>query len=445
MMPPLVDVTLLSLAGLSLSCQSKTVQNEHSPSTKGFAITASEIPKLTAAVSFSGSAANMQVASSFICARTGNLMVESDDAVLVPAQSTLSETSSALLQQSSQSPVPEHPTNLPLVAQWRNSTDSNDFNGGFGDQQPHVSIRLPPQDPRLPAMSVSCTNRDSKIIVSTSTSSSNDQQQPSLHGSDVSSQESFEEHEHGGASVFWSQSGAGGAVMPEIVELTVFLKVDPESWKSKRPNQQSHSSRLLVGGGTINETPSLLDATDSWDEIEDFHSESVYEVGIAYLVLFGNDGGTTVMDLPIKQLRSNFPDYIHVDPTTASLRIRVNVYPSGKKASRRSSRNPALAMGLLRQAYDLHDRNVLEPILRQLKVSEEMNTCKQAEPKKGNDENAVPGHGDPPTQAAMLCGLSNAYDFINSVRCDDGADGIMPRRVDSMDSTINTAPSMTFW
>jgi hypothetical protein len=438
-MPPIVDVTLLSLTGVSLSLEITNATAER------------RIPKLTAAVAFSGSAADMQVGSSFVCPRTGNLMVESDSATtILPHHGQQQQQQQQLLQYQ------------PLIAQWNDGGNSSYFSNGCSldpqqhqhqDERPHVSIQLPPQDPRLPAMSISRCNRDSKIILATSTSSY-DQQQPSLHESEVSSQESSleqqQEEEDGQAgSVFWSQSGAGGAVMPEIVELSVSLKVDTESLKPYSPTKNNSSTkRLLVGGAAVKETPSLLDSTDSWDEDVDHHlSESLYEVGIAYLVLFGNDGGTTVMDLPIKQLKSKFPEAIRVDDC-ASLRVRVNVYPTGKKPVRRCSRNPALAMGMLqRQAYQLHDTNVLEPILRQLKVADEKkvtSTASQAVTGQGGGDQMHPDL-PAPAAAAMLCGMTNVLDFLKSVNCDDGGDGIMPRSADSMDSTINTAPSMTFW
>lgn len=387
-------------------------------------------------------------------------MVESDSATTI-----LPHHGPQQLQHQQQHQQQKLKQYLPLIAQWNDCGDGSYFSNGCGldqqyqqqqqDEQPHVSIQLPPQDPRLPAMSISRCNRDSKIILATSTSS-HDQQQPSLHGSEISSQESSleQQEEDGNAGlVFWSQSGAGGAVMPEIVELAVSLKVDTESLKPFNPSKTNTSTkRLLVGGSTIKETPSLLDSSESWDEDQDHHlSESIYEVGIAYLVLFGNDGGTTVMDLPIKQLKSKFPDAIRVDDC-ASLRVRVNVYPSGNKPARRCSRNPAPAMGMLRrQAYQLHDTNVLEPILRQLKVAEEKKGTNTAATqavttKGGPDPPAGAGGGDNGgAAAAILCGMSSVLDFIKSFSCDDGADGVMPRSADSMDSTINTAPSMTFW
>lgn len=367
-MPPLIEVTLQSLKGVS------------------FTNNRSRIPKVTAAVAFSGSAADMQVGSSFVCPRTGNLMVESHVATTLPRGKEDSQ---------------------PLIAQWNTSLE---------EEQPHASIYLPTQDPRLPAMSVSRSNRDSKIV---KTSSSHEQ--PSLYGSEVSGpEESFEVYEDQGGSVIWSQSGVG-AVMPEIIELSVSLKIDTD-----------FSKHLLGGSGVVKETPSLLDSSDSWDDLD--HAESIFEVGVAYLVLFGNDGGTTLMDLPIKNLKSAFPDSIQVDDS-ASLRIRVNVYPSGRKPPSLAER-PASAMSFLQQAYQLHNPNVMEPILRQLKLHESKKSFRRKE--YDSKENKV----QPPT---MLCGMLGVSEMLRLVACDDGGDGMGFARAHSMDSTIETAPSMPSW
>jgi hypothetical protein len=391
--PPLVEITLLSL--------------------KGVVVTSSDIriPSVTAAVAFSGSAADMQVGTSFVCPRTGNLMVESRLATTIAREKSGFQ---------------------PLIAEWSTSSADDDDDDEYEnyaydhDDQPHVSIELPPHDPRLPAMSISRCNRDSKIVATMSS-----HEQPSLKGSDVSSPDnSFEDDIHGD-SVFWSQSTAG-AVMPEIVELAVSLKIDTESLKER---QQNAKTRLVGGGAAVKETPSLLDASDSWDEID--HAESMFEVGVAYLVLFGNDGSTTVMDLPIKKLKRNFPDSIQVEDT-ASLRIRVNVFPNGKKKSSHPYRRgyPTSGMSLLQQAYRLHDTNVLEPILRQLKIVEER--------KKERLEQSTNKLDDHDPNPPILCGVSGVLEMMRSVQCSDGADGVLLTKTDSMDSTINTAPSMTF-
>lgn len=390
LLPPRVEITLLSL--------------------KGVLVTSGEIriPSVTAAVAFSGSAADMQVGTSFVCPRTGNLMVESRLATTIPRDKSEFQ---------------------PLIAEWRTSSATAADNDNDDDDQPHVSIDLPPHDPRLPAMSISRCNRDSKIVATMSS-----HEQPSLKGSDVSSpDQSFEEDGHVG-SVFWSQSTAG-AVMPEIVELAVSLKIDTESLKERQQNSKTR----LVGGAAVKETPSLLDASESWDEID--HADSMFEVGVAYLVLFGNDGGTTVMDLPIKKLKQNFPDSIQVEDT-ASLRIRVNVFPHGKKKSSSPAPNRggnvSSGMSLLQQAYRLHDTNVLEPILRQLKIVEEqkLERLQQNRDKLDNDRDQRP---------SVMCGVSGVFEMMRSVKCEDGADGVLLQKADSMDSTIITAPSMTFW
>ena len=467
-------------------------------------------------------------------------MVESD-----PATTLLSSlpTMSTLMQQKQQQPPHYQPHYQPLIAQWNDFSGTNHGNNNNNNnnntsciwslelqdeqqqqqqqQQPHVSIKLPPQDPRLPAMSISRCNRDSTIVATTS---SNDQHPPSLHGSDVSSQESSleddegntndndnhddDDDDHAAGSVFWSQSGAGGAVMPEIVELSVSIKVDAESHLRpalppplpSRRKHHDHSSSTA-----IRETPSLLDSSassDSWDDDDDellrmqhehdndhdenddhlVSSESIiYQIGIAYLVLFGNDGGTTIMDLPIKRLQKTATSTMIRVEDTASLRVRVNVYPSGEKQKKtcfhttsttttttttNCRRNPATMGQLRRQAHQLHDTNVLEPILRQLKVADDKKAAtaaanQETSSKRGADNPmcaAVPKTAaapPPPTSstAAVLCGTMPQFmDFLYKfvLPCNDGADGILvPKRRgdddDSMDSTIRTAPSMTFW
>jgi hypothetical protein len=382
-MPPLVEITLQTLKGISID--------------KSYV----RLPKVTAAVAFSGSAQEMRVGSSFVCPNTGNLMVESHCANPLPRMSG--------------------DTQQPLIAHWNQSAGGLDVNEFEEDQQTHISIYLPPRDPRLPSVPVSRSNRDSKIVKNIS----NDDSKPSVGESDVSGRISeldikLLDDERGG-SVFWSQTEAG-AVLPEIVELNVSLKVDADSLR--RQNQVSVGSSAM-----IKETPSLLDASDSWDEGS--HTESIFEVGVAYLVLFGNDGGTTLMDLPIKKLKRHFPSNILV-ADDASLRIRVDVYPDGKKPKPAKKKRHHSEYHVRRQAYQLHDSKALEPILRQLQVAEEMKAAR-ALPEENVDKQRP---------RTLFCGM---IDLWKTVACDDHADNIMLAQTDSMDSTLDTAPSMAFW
>eukprot|EP00545_Synedropsis_sp_CCMP1620_P009498 CAMPEP_0119028004 /NCGR_PEP_ID=MMETSP1176-20130426/38135_1 /TAXON_ID=265551 /ORGANISM="Synedropsis recta cf, Strain CCMP1620" /LENGTH=379 /DNA_ID=CAMNT_0006984047 /DNA_START=33 /DNA_END=1172 /DNA_ORIENTATION=+ len=379
-MPPLVEITLQTLKGVSISN------------------TYVRLPKVTAAVAFSGSAEEMRVGSSFVCPKTGNLMVESHCANTLPRTSANTQ---------------------PLIAHWNQSTGGLDVNEFEEDQHTHVSIYLPPRDPRLPSMPISGSNRDSKIVRNVS----NEDSKPSVDESDVSSQMSevdTRRDEERGGSVFWSQSEVG-AVMPEIVELNVSLKVDADSL---------HRQNQVVGGSSmIKETPSLLDTSDSWDE-EEPHVESIFEVGVAYLVLFGNDGGTTLMDLPIKKRKRHFPQNILVSDD-ATLRIRVDVYPEGRKP--RSPKRRVYSDKHVDQTYHLHDPSFLEPILRQLQVVEEMKAARML-PEEHVDQRRP--------SRRLFCGM---MDLWNAVSCDDHADNMMLAEANSMDSTLNTAPSMAFW
>jgi hypothetical protein len=444
---PLIEITIQSLKGVSFQLPS-SLSSSSGGDTLSIVHNMS-IPKITAAVAFSGSAANMQVGSSFLCPKTGNLMIESNVAMALPNQ-MLSSTTTTMTE-----PL------LPLMASWGMDTavdvasqlprtDQPD-----DDYLPHVSIHLPPRDPRLPIMSISSWNRDSKIIATTDSSSR--PSQPSLSPSDVSSSEEStrSENEKGDhtESVFWSQSGAG-AVMPEIVELSVSIQVDSECKTPVSPKSVSGSKN------EENTVSSLPDNTLTWEEemTETDLFISRYDVGMAYLVLFGNDEGTTIMDLPVKQQNCSLrPKNIHVDPL-ASLCVRVAVYPHGKQQKAMTSTTPLSTKAMIQKAYELHDTSVLEPILRHLKIAENrkiaargMKCTTETNPDKNHNifdkekdrDNEVDLKMK--SSSSIMCGMPEFLDWFQSMRCDDGADGLFLRNAGSMDSTIQTAPSMTLW
>jgi len=351
-----------------------------------------KIPKITAAVAFSGSASNMEVGTSLVCPRTGNLMVESHVASTLPRLS---------------------PHLQPLLARWNHNGEGAEVSSlQVADcNQPHVSIPVSRQDPRLPAMPVSQSNRDSNIV----------QKLPkSLHSvqlSDLSTNLEEEENSLGeddqGQSIIWSQSGAA---MPEIIELNINLRVDAD-YKNDFISQKQ-------GSDLSQETVSLLDSSYSWeDESQDESSDFIYEIGIAYLVLFGNDGGTTLMDLPVKKLKKTFPENIVVE-RNASIRVRVDVYPKGKE-----KRMEPKALQVFSQEYQLYDANMLEPILHQLKKAEEMRLSREQD--RTNVEKMSGASG-------VLCGVIEM--FVSG--CNDDGGGYAMNRSWTMDSTIDTAPSM---
>ena len=139
---PLVEVTLQSLSGLT--CRLPTTPTNGA---------SRSIPSVTACVGFSGSATDMQVSSSFLCGTSGNIVVESQAAVL------------------SHSHDLENQSTCLLVAEWhgtgsvsssRQSLSSSSFSQF--SQQPHLTIRLPKRDPKLPSVPLSRMNRDCNVV-----------------------------------------------------------------------------------------------------------------------------------------------------------------------------------------------------------------------------------------------------------------------------------------
>ena len=137
-----------------------------------------------------------------------------------------------------------------MIAQWSDSREEDMIKQ---DLQPHLSIRVPSSDSRLPKIPLSCMNRDSNIVKASLKSPS--RHLPSLDDSDVSAQSgemggfevdpqtSLEEctsEIRGGTSVVWS---ASGAAMPEIIELHVSLKIDEYDTRRKSRNQPQFADR----------------------------------------------------------------------------------------------------------------------------------------------------------------------------------------------------------
>eukprot|EP00547_Thalassionema_nitzschioides_P011010 CAMPEP_0194256330 /NCGR_PEP_ID=MMETSP0158-20130606/36445_1 /TAXON_ID=33649 /ORGANISM="Thalassionema nitzschioides, Strain L26-B" /LENGTH=376 /DNA_ID=CAMNT_0038994977 /DNA_START=166 /DNA_END=1292 /DNA_ORIENTATION=- len=376
MTQPVVDITLQSLKGFSF------VDDKQTSDLK--------IPTVTAVVGFGGSARNMQVGTSIVCPRTGNLMVESRVACTTPRSS---------------------PNRQPLVARWNHASEGAEVLSLEIDeeQQPHLSVSLCEQDPRLPAMPVSESNRDSNILQNISNGL------PSMDLSETSSHSEQRESSpvDQGGSIIWSQSAA----MPEIIELNINLRVETD-YQNNRVVQREVN--------TLQESPSLLDSETRDEECSQESLDSIYEIGVAYLVLFGNDGGTTLMDLPLKKLRRKTINNIAVEPN-ASIRIRVDVYSTGKKKIAGPTHKYLKPMP---ESYQIHEPNMLEPILRQLKLAEDMRREKtrskcDTKRRRVRDRNKV------------FCGFVDM--FISN--CDDHEEGMDLGCASAMDSTIDTTPS----
>jgi len=311
------DITLQSLKGVAwVSSPDDEYQNDD------------DIPKMTAAVAFSGSASNMQVGTHLVCPRTGNLLVESDMARTLPRGFSSSSSS------------PAHP----LIAHWghedeRGTTANGKEENSFkrrSSHPPHLSISISPQDPELPSIPVAESNRDSKIVQNTNISTEDLSEEEQI----ASDSDNIDDK---GQSIVWSQTSAA---MPEIIEFNVNLKV-----RSKRKMNGADPVGYLDNsnaeeGYTFSYIDSLFSDEDSLDYSDDeciyecYHSQdsdedaAVHEIGVAYLVLYGNHKrGTTILDLPLKRLRGPQDtklDNIVVDPNS-TLRIRIDAYPHGKK------------------------------------------------------------------------------------------------------------------
>ena len=349
---PLVEVTLQSLCGLSYQ----------SPGT--------QIPNITAAVGFGGSATDMQVSSSFLSS-SGNVVVES-----TPASIPCEQLENDL----------ENKSSCPLLLEWQENERS--VNQSFSSiassqvpQQPHLTIRLPERDAKLPSVPLSKMNRDCNVV--------HDQKPPSLDESDTSSlttQQQLELVETNsasdvrGASVVWS---ASGAAMPDIIELHVSLIMDANRMDN--------------------------------DE---------FAVGVAYLVFFGSDIGTTTLDLPIKKQTETSLWGVSLDDD-AFLRVRVNVMPSGAEKSPSPYRKESF----------FNDMQNLEPILQQLQVEAE-------EERKEDDEPAVHVRQGNRFMCNADMGFMEVLRTLTRVvrKCDEG-EGLL-QETNSMGSTIVTTASL---
>ena len=213
---------------------------------------------------------------------------------------------------------------------------------------------------------------------------SRDDDPPSLDESETSSEEIHEtgSHDLRGASVVWS---ASGAAMPDIIELHVSLLT----------NQASTTT-----------------------------------LGTAFLVFFGSDSGTTVLDLPIKKPAEAVLDLKGISlEEHAFLRVSVSVTDQVKPKPR------------IKQFF-LQDMQNLEPILQQLHMTAQNEN--EELPDDVDDKEEPP----PPLPGAsrFFCGSSDLSfkDLLrtlsDAVKSCDGGEGVL-HQTDSMGSTIVTTAS----
>mmetsp|Transcript_38041 Transcript_38041/g.56594 ORF Transcript_38041/g.56594 Transcript_38041/m.56594 type:complete len:435 (-) Transcript_38041:279-1583(-) len=408
---PLVEVTLQSLKGIHFRRQPRQQQDDNNGEEEED-LASTYLPNITAAVAFSGSAAEMEVSSSFICSKSGNLMSES--LVATPAKS---ETGIVRQDGSGEN------EKVPLITRWNECGDEALLTEDF---QPHLSIRVPQRDPRVPTMPISQLNRDSSVIKDSSPTSRS-RRPPSLDESECSSiledmpavsavraSPSYDDYMYseanGGTSVVWS---ASGAAMPEIIELYVNLKIEQDD--NSCPRQE------------MNESESSL-----W-------TDSMFEIGVAHLVFFGNDEGTTIMDLPIKRKRTQKNlgnDRIVIDDSVR-LRIKVNVLPKGRVTTPTSPERRHYSQSILEETKQaIHRKVVLEPILLQLREAENQLAEKMKKARRDGPKHFASNR--------LLCGvLDSLAAFQESVQCNltGPAARTIPRQ-DSMASTIDTAASL---
>jgi hypothetical protein len=232
-----------------------------------------EAPPMTATVAFTGSASNMEVSSSTMCARTGRLIIETN-AINV-------DTEQLRQQQPERTPMTPSPS-----GSTSNSADAKDITRSFRlvanfcdteegrrspplcqissssilglASRPHLRLGLPPHDPNGPFVPLSKSNRDSRIILSSC--------------DDTTAWLESEE-----ATSTCSTGSKLTTILPEIIEVHVALRDESE-----------------VSG--------------------------VFQEGIAHLVLFGNQkgNGPCILDLPIKRKMYGNPIF-PTDPASTTL------------------------------------------------------------------------------------------------------------------------------
>mmetsp|Transcript_20826 Transcript_20826/g.28950 ORF Transcript_20826/g.28950 Transcript_20826/m.28950 type:complete len:410 (+) Transcript_20826:71-1300(+) len=400
---PLVKVTLQSIQGISWKPASEEYE--------------SKTPNVTAAVSFSGSMSDMQVGSSCVCPRSGNLLVESQSVTkLSPLQSGKSGTSK----------------DVSLVANFDVPEGRNAL------KKPHLTLRLPVRDPDL-NVPLESLNRDCKIL-----DQPNHQTEgmPSLDESDLSGESIMNNgllevddearSDVRGGSLVWSASGTG---MPEIIELNIALMVEEEIEEKELP-----TDRYSLPSPSRASWRSTSFRSNANERTKVQTQESKTREGIAYLVFFGHDKGTLTMDLPVKQrLGSKLTNDTEQDKSEiileddASIRVKVVVFPSGKdeeKAANGSTYTQSLV-----DVQNFFETKRFDPILQQLRHDAEQKT----RDRKNLDLE------EPKNPTGAFCTDINFLGFLKDfgfpvAACESGNYKVSSGL--SIASTIDTSPSM---
>jgi hypothetical protein len=159
-------------------------------------------PGVTAAVSFTGSASDMQVSSSTMCVRTGQLVVESNAMDFDKDSTNKRESSDYPMFATFDDPMEGRRSPTSDGSQ---STSSSGFSC-----RPHLTLKMPQKNETSPSVPLGAVNRDSRVVESDGSSS-------------VRSEESREFSR--GPSVMWEE----GSDMPDIVELHISLRSEDNS------------------------------------------------------------------------------------------------------------------------------------------------------------------------------------------------------------------------
>jgi len=159
---------------------------------------------VTAAVSFTGSASNMQVSSFTMCGRTGNLLVESN-VLEVAKEEGANDASNEVVRKSSE--VSLFATFNDPIKGRRSLPSSGTSTSSNSSSRPHLKLKLSESNPNVPKGTLSNINRTSAI-----------KQNPSLveEGHSIKSSDGSR-----GPSIQWE---GGGEAMPDIVELHISMR-----------------------------------------------------------------------------------------------------------------------------------------------------------------------------------------------------------------------------
>jgi hypothetical protein len=286
---PEVDLTLKSLHGIAWrSDEWITPEGDSEP------------PNVKATVAFTGSASNMQVSSSTMCSRTGHLVIESlsmnpDDA----RQTSSKERFNPLVAAFHVDAVEGNNSALSTPAS-ASSVDSS--------LRPHLTLRLPSIDPKLPSVPVSEVNRNSRVVSSSQWAESNKNHSTMTDSTGKSWRQ----------SVLWSPT----PVMPEIIELNVTLRSE---------------------------------------------DNTVYQEGIAHLLFFQQgESGITTLDLPVKIKTGQAQSMVTLQPD-AYIRVQIAII---KSADRAPSPTPTVTSSEWSQEMEFELK--LSGMMDQRKEQEEM-------------------------------------------------------------------------